>query len=400
MAPTGQETTALRDKATVRILIVDDDVDAAAGVKDILEMEGHVVGMAHDGTNALQSALMMTPEVALIDLRLKGEWGLDVAQTLRSKFPDIVSVVMTGESDAAVVISALRQGVYDYLTKPFDPDQLVLVVDRAADKVKLQNERHEMMEQLAQARDRAELASRSKTEFLTRMSGQLGEHLGSVVNLAKTISDQQLGEIGNPAYIHCANGIADGCRRMSRVMMWIGELGQLEAGAMRVNRKLFDLEAVVNGVMGIFSKLMAERDIGTSVKVSPNLPPVNSDPDHFARILGHLVSNAVKFSPAGQSIDVSVMVDGFGDLRIDVADHGPGIAEGDLDQALAPFGRLQQEGVQDPFGVGLGLPLADRFTGLLGGKMTVASAPNEGTRVELRFSRDQVFQGAETLKSA
>ena len=244
MQPGQAGETPHGDKSNIRILIVDDDVDAAIGVQELLELDGHTVAVTHDATSAMRSAVMMLPDVALIDLRLKDEWGLDLVQSLRNQFPNIVSVIMTGESDSSMVIQALREGVYDYLIKPFEPEHLIGVIDRAAENVRLHEERQSMLDELAAAKDKAELASRSKTEFLTRLSGELGDQFGVLVNLSTLISEQKYGAIENPEYVQAAGGISDGCKRLSRIMMWIGELGQLEAGTMPIERCEFAIGTI------------------------------------------------------------------------------------------------------------------------------------------------------------
>ncbi len=391
---------SVTDGASIRILVVDDDVDAAVGVQELLEMEGHTVAVTHDGTAALQSAVMMNPDVALIDLRLKGEWGLDVVQALGGKFPDLLNVIMTGESDSDTVIKALRQGVYDYLTKPFQPDQLIGVIGRAAERIRLHEERHQMMNELSAARDRAELASKSKTQFLTRLSGELGEQFSGIVKLSSIITEQQFGPIDNEGYVKCANGISDGCRRLSRIMLWIGELGQLESNVMPVKNQQFDLENVVNSVLSIFQHMIADKQLNVSVNFAPNMPTLKSDPEHFSRIFGHLISNAVKFCKPSGSIEISAIIDGFGELRVDVVDDGVGIPAHQIELAMAPFGQYANAPEPDPYGVGLGLPLAEKFTVLLGGRLSIESAETGGTRVQLRFPKDKICENTPLAESA
>ncbi|NNE22743.1 MAG: response regulator [Rhizobiales bacterium] len=397
---TSETAASPAGAANIRVLVIDDDEDAAIGVQELLEMEGHTVAVAYDGTAAMQAAVMMNPDVAIVDLRLKGEWGLDVVQSLRDQFPDIVNVIMTGESDSTTVIKALRQGVYDYLTKPFQPDQLIGVVDRTAEKIRLQEERHRMMNALSSARDTAELASKSKTEFLTRLSGELGDQFSSIVKLSSVISDQQLGPIDNPGYVKCAAGVSDACRRLSRIMLWIGELGQLETGAMKANNAPFDLEKTIRGVSGVFQQMIDAKKLRFNINCETNLPALNSDAEHFARIFGHLISNAVKFSKPSGSIEITALVDGFGELRIDIADEGVGIPEKQLALAMAPFGRLGNNLDPDSYGVGLGLPLAEKFVKLLGGRMSIESAENSGTRVQLLFAKDIICENAPQALSA
>ncbi len=375
----------------LRILVVDDDAEAAEGLKELLEGEGHTVGIALDGKNAQRSAVMMNPDAALVDLRLGEEWGLDVVEELRKSFPDIIAVILTGESDSATVIRALRQGIYDYLTKPYEPDQLIGVIGRVAEKTRLQSERSRMLDELAAARDRAELASRSKTEFLTRLSGELGEQFNTVVGLSGVIARAR-GQDADGEAATAATDISNSCRRLSRIMMWIGELGQLEAGTMPLAHREFSLRNTIDDLVKVFDGQLAAKHLDLSVEIAPDLPHLQSDSDHFARVIGHLISNAVRFTGNGGKIEIAALVDGFGDLRIDIRDSGIGMSEDDLALAMVPFGRLHSIDAHDPYGVGLGLPLAEKFTRLLGGKFEISSALGSGTAIKLRFTRSAVFE--------
>jgi two-component system cell cycle sensor histidine kinase PleC len=150
----------------------------------------------------------------------------------------------------------------------------------------------------------------------------------------------------------------------------------------------------------IFERQVAEKHIDAAMKISADLPAIVSDSDHFARILGHLLSNAVKFTGNNGKIELSALVDGFGDLRIDVRDSGIGMSSDDIQLALTPFGRLHSATGTDPFGVGLGLPLANKFTRLLGGTFQIESTPGTGTCISMKFGKNSVFQPAGMRLSA
>ncbi len=389
-----------RTGRSVRVLIVDDEIEAAEGVQEILEMEGHTIGLAENLETSMKAAKMMSPDVALVDLRLKDEWGLDVINSLRNEFPDLLFIVQTGNSDSSVVISALREGVYDYLVKPFEPDQLLTVVARAAEKIALQTERTKMMQELARAKDRAEIADRSKSEFLTRMSGEIGEHFNTLVQLAQSMANEQFGPLSNQSYEVCAKGIATGCERMLNNMKQIGELGKLESGAVNVDVQEFSLDAVARATIAEFSDEIARKRLNIDVVGSTELPSLKSDKQHFARILHHILSNAVKYAPEGSFVRLSGDLDTKGDLWIQLADQGPGIAPDRVTQALAPFGRIEgqtsaePDETSDPFSAGLGLTLANQLVSLLGGKISIASGSGWGTIIQIYFPRERVFEYA------
>lgn len=400
---TGTATGKVAPNASkrVRILVIDDEISAAEGVQDILELEGHIVGIAHDQQSALQAAQMMAPDMALVDLRLKEEWGLDVIAALHKQYPNLLCIVQTGNSDSSAVISALRQGVYDYLVKPFEPDQLLKVTERAAEKLSLENERYQMLQELSKAKEQAELASKSKTEFLTRMGGELGQHFSTLVQLASTMENEQFGPIGNEQYSTCARGISSGCTRMLRNMQKIGELGRLEAGSKQVDISDFILTEIFDKALADHQADISAKQLVVEVSVENDIPTIQSDPIHFIAILDHLISNATKFSQPGGRISLSARMDEKSDLWLQVNDHGCGMDNNQISIAMAPFGRVGDENTAgfDPFCAGLGLPLAARLTHLLGGKLGLKSASGTGTSARVFFPKDKVFEFAKMRSS-
>lgn len=375
-------------RTSIRILVIDDDVDAATGVAELLEMEGHTVAVAHDGAGALQSAMMLLPEIALIDLRLKGEWGLDVMQTLRGQFPNTINIIMTGESDSNTVVKALRQGIHDYLMKPFEPDQMIEVIERAGEKIRLQDEQQLMVDNLTVGKKRAELASRSKSAFLSRLAGQMDRQFGEVVKLSKMMTEQQAGSDINTDFEKTAARVSANQRQLARVAMWISELDQLEAGSMKATLEPFNLEAIVQKVLKAFQQQISAKQLSVSVDCATDVPELDSDPEYFARILGHLISNAVKFSEPSGAIEIAATVLDTGEVRLDVIDNGVGFLPNRRERALTAFTQLGNAPEADPHGVGLGLTLANKLTQLLGGQLSIETSPGQGVRVQLRFSKD------------
>ncbi|NNE22771.1 MAG: response regulator [Rhizobiales bacterium] len=381
-------SSSVLHRTSIRILVIDDDVDAATGVAELLEMEGHTVAVAHDGAGALQSAMLLLPEIALIDLRLKGEWGLDVMHTLRGQFPNTINIIMTGESDSNTVVKALRQGIYDYLMKPFEPDQMIEVIERAAEKIRLQDEQQLMVDNLAVGKKRAQLASRSKSAYLSRLASQMDRQFGEVAKLSKLMAEQQAGSDIDADFKKIAESVSVNHRQLARVAMWISELDQLEAGSMKASIEPFNLEEITQKVLKAFQQSISAKQLKVSVNCSPELPELNSDPEYFARLLGHLISNAVKFTNPSGSVEIAASVLESGDLRLDVIDDGVGFLPNRRERARTAFTQLGNAPEPDPHGVGLGLTLADKLTALLGGQLSIETSPGQGCRVQMRFSKD------------
>jgi len=123
----------------------------------------------------------------------------------------------------------------------------------------------------------------------------------------------------------------------------------------------------------------------------PNLPDLRGDPLRLKQVLLSLLSNAVKFTPAGGLVTVRARRAADGGIEVVVEDTGIGIAPQDQDKILAAFVQVDGRLERRYQGLGLGLPLADSLMRLHGGTLSLDSAPGRGTRVALRFSADRVL---------
>src|SRR3984893_16860249 len=114
-----------------RLLVVDDDEASCRLVKVTFTREGLDVSVAHDGAEGLDRATTDRPDVVLLDVRLPGLGGLEVLERLRTTLPSIPVVMLPASRDIKTAVRATQLGAFDYLTKPIDHDEIVLVVGRA-----------------------------------------------------------------------------------------------------------------------------------------------------------------------------------------------------------------------------------------------------------------------------
>src|SRR5512138_3805074 len=114
-----------------RILIVDDEVNARTALAELLRDEGYQVETAADGFKALPKLEEFAPDLLLTDLKMPGMDGIELMGKARERDPECVSVVMTAYGAIDTAVAAMRQGAADYLTKPINLEELVIVLDRA-----------------------------------------------------------------------------------------------------------------------------------------------------------------------------------------------------------------------------------------------------------------------------
>ncbi len=119
------------------ILTVDDEPHVLQLMKRILEPAGYAVIEAGEGNQVLALVSEKNPELVLLDIRMPGKTGTEVLQEITTRHPDTAVIIATGVGDAKTAIEAMKAGAFDYLMKPFDPDQVVACVQKALEKRRL-----------------------------------------------------------------------------------------------------------------------------------------------------------------------------------------------------------------------------------------------------------------------
>jgi DNA-binding NtrC family response regulator len=146
---------------TGKLLVVDDDEASCRLVRAIFQAEGLEVLMAHDGPSGLQRALADRPHVVLLDVRLPGLDGLEVLERIKAAQPSLPVVMLTASRDVKTAVRATQLGAVDYLTKPIDQDEIVVVVRRALETQALRQEVEDLRKRVGS----------SESEQLTTLMG-------------------------------------------------------------------------------------------------------------------------------------------------------------------------------------------------------------------------------------
>ena len=131
-----------------RVLIVDDDIDFSSSLSEILAHNKYITKIADNIRSANSEIKSFYPHIALIDIRLGVDNGIDLLKILRSKYPEIICIMITAYSNIDTSIEALRLGAYDYLRKPVIPDELIATLNRCFEKLYLEKEKKLLVKKL------------------------------------------------------------------------------------------------------------------------------------------------------------------------------------------------------------------------------------------------------------
>ncbi|RJO74427.1 MAG: sigma-54-dependent Fis family transcriptional regulator [Myxococcales bacterium] len=145
-----------------KILVIDDERPVCISCKRILEEEGHKVDYQMSGQEGVKAAVAGDYEIVLLDLRMPDMGGLDVLEVLRRERPDLTVVIITGYATIQTSIEAIKKGAFDYVPKPFTPEELALAVSKALEDRRLRAENEYLRRQLSEMRQGARIIGRSK----------------------------------------------------------------------------------------------------------------------------------------------------------------------------------------------------------------------------------------------
>ena len=247
--------------------------------------------------------------------------------------------------------------------------------------------------ELIAAREKAELANKSKTEFLANMSHELRTPLNAVIGFAEVIEGQLLGEIGNPRYRAYASDIRESGQHLLSLINDILDHAKIEAGRRELHEEWLRIAELIHGTVRLVRERAHDRGVHLDVLPADGLPRVFADQRGVKQILLNLLTNAIKFTPENGRVTVRAEAGADG-LSLEVADTGIGIAEDDIEKAMAPFGQADNWLTREHEGTGLGLALCKQLSELHGGTLDLDSVPGQGTRVRVTLPADRLEQAA------
>ena len=353
-----------------RLLVVDDQETNLKIIGDILGEFGFDITLAPSGDDALFQLQRTTVDLILLDVLMPGRDGFQVCQDIRShpKWADIPIIFLSAADDKSLIVRALEVGGVDYVTKPFNKNELISRVRTQAS--------------LKMARDRLKQLAEDKDELLGILAHDMKNHLGGMKMSAELLYErakkhtdvrleQMAGNIRTStnqmlAFVHefLANSAADRDINLNLEPIWLHE-------------------ATFNAVQNYGE---AARRKGIALEHSGRVDsPVAGDRRALDQVLDNLLSNAIKFSPAGKSVRISVQQNPLGGAMCRVQDEGPGFTAEDRIHLFTRYRRLSARPTAGEPSTGLGLSIVKKLMDDMGGGIECESRPGEGTTFVLNL---------------
>ncbi|WP_024280768.1 response regulator [Xanthobacter sp. 126] len=375
-------------RAERRVLIVDDDQDFAGSLAALLEMEGYVIAVAHDGAGARARVEAMAPEapgVALVDIRLGREDGVALATEFGRIRPDLLVVMVTAYASVPTAIRALQAGAYDYVCKPFDPDDLLATLGRCFDRHALAHERAQAEELLRRSR-RLEAIGRLSAGIAHDFNNLLAVVGGNLKLLQEEVLRDPPGDraVMRELVADALGAVEEGIAA-SRQLLAVGR-------AQPLLPRLVDLDHVLDQVIH-----QANAALGAGITLDRQVArePCHAivDARQLEASLLNLMLNArdaldgqgairLGAEPREISPGAAVLLDDMPPgayVALVVEDAGCGMAPDVVERAFHPFFSTKPA----ESGSGLGLATVYGFARQSGGNLIIESEPGAGSRVTL-----------------
>jgi signal transduction histidine kinase len=245
--------------------------------------------------------------------------------------------------------------------------------------------------ELRRAKEVAEAANQAKSRFLATMSHELRTPLNVVIGF----SDALLQESPNPSRAQIddyAQQIKEAGHHLLGLINSILDVARIESGRFDFAADAVDVVRLVQSVARLSDASAQAAEIVLLTEVPDALPAIRADERRLRQALGHLLSNALKFTEPGGTVIIGAAQDPGGGLLLFVRDSGIGIAEQDLDRVFEPFTQLDGSLARRFQGAGLGLYVSRALVIGHGGELTLRSTPGEGTVAEIRLPAERVIE--------
>ncbi len=255
-------------------------------------------------------------------------------------------------------------------------------------------ERKKVEQSLLAAKEGAESANRAKSEFLATMSHELRTPLNAILGFSELMRNESLGPIGTTKYRDYAGDINETGRHLLNLINDILDLSKVESGVDKIDEENVDVPEALRAVEVLVTNRAGTAHVDLVFECSHGLPALRVDIRKLKQILVNLISNAIKFTPAGGSVTVKAWFDADSGYVFQIADTGIGISPEDLPKALSQFGQVDSGLDRRHEGTGLGLPLTKSLVELHGGTLELQSTKGAGTTVTVHFPPDRIVTPA------
>jgi signal transduction histidine kinase len=387
-----EEHPTVSENAT--ILVIDDEEAIRDSCSQVLTKAGYRTQTAQDGNVGLEKIIEAKPDLVLVDLKMPGMSGMELLEKIAEIDPSIICVVITGYATIESAVEAMKRNAYDFLPKPFTPDQLRIVIKRGLERRRLAIESERLRREKELMRE----------NFVTLVSHQLRSPLASARQYFGVIKEGFAGDVTDKQkqIIEKAGKYLDDL--MQLINDWL-DMSRIDSGCIAEKFEPVALEPVLSEILELVKPLAEAGKVTLDLHAGHDSPAVHGDRESLKQAITNLVSNAIHYNRAGGTVVISIPAcagtglplrkqgdEGRGtrdEVVVDISDTGIGISQENLPFIFDEFFRVKSNQTQHVAGSGLGLPIAKRIIEAHNGHIQVQSELGKGTTFSILLPKAQ-----------
>lgn len=360
------------------LLVVDDTPDNIVILSSFLK-NTYRIKVATNGLKALELAAADVPDLILLDIMMPEMDGYEVCQRLKEieSLKDIPVIFLSSLNEAMDKVKAFQAGGVDYVTKPFQAEEVRARVETHLKIRQLQIELIKQNEALQESYEKLQALSEQKDEFMRIASHDLKNPLTCILGFA-SLAEMV---ISKPEEIECLRDslarIKDQSRIMEKIIGDFLDFHAMEDGQIKLAIEPVNLNELAQTVFENNSAYAASKEIDLQLNLDGALPEVDCDKSRINQVMENLLSNAIKFSPKGAWVRVITKSEN-GIATLEVVDSGPGLTEEDMGKLFKKYAKLSNKPTGGEKSSGLGLAIAKKVMELHCGKIGARNNADTG----------------------
>jgi signal transduction histidine kinase len=378
----------------LQLLLVDDDAVDRLAVRRALR-DGGVDASIDECTTADDAVAAVRArqyDCVLLDYYLPGSTGLETLNRIRTLGAPVPVVALTGQGDEDLAVTLMKAGAADYLAKNgLTGDRLARSLRYAMALHRSEEQRRELLESEQQARLEAQRANRAKDEFLATLSHELRTPLNAILGWTSLLATEQL----DAATTRKALGIIErNTRVQAQLIEDLLDISRIVTGKLRLAMKPLSFHGVLNAAIESVRPVAEQSAVRIELVLNEDAT-VQGDQARMQQVVWNLLTNAIKFTPAGGWIRVTASRDGDR-IRATVTDSGAGISPEFLPYVFDRFRQEDGAATREHAGLGIGLSIVRHVVELHGGLVT-AHSEGEGRGASFTVEFPVAVGAAETV---
>lgn len=360
------------------LLCLDDEIDNLDALERIFRRKYNVL-KASTPEEAFH-ILDHTPNLAVIisDQRMPLITGVEFLEKSIVSHPETIRILLTGYTDIESVIGAVNKGqIYRYITKPWDPTDLVHTVDQAYEKFSLKNELKEKNQALEQALTELKQLDSAKNQFMILINHELKTPLTTIISFASLMKETLLSDEQKLF----TDRIVKSSEKLKSIIDDVLLIVKSEIGRIQAKSDIIKPDWLLKDLPPeILSSTNAKNQ---TIRLISQLETLELDPQLTKTAFLRALHNATKFGLAGREILIQITPNNRGRFKINIENEGPQISQKAIEKIIKPF-QLDENIMNHSIGMGLGLTICQSLMKAQRGYLEVINTDN-GVKVILNF---------------